>query len=79
MRIQNTMAVQKTNGHSQAHKANDRHIHHDHFATRSIHVGSEPDPSTGAVVPSLSVATTFEQDGVGEDRVCPFTPHPVQL
>ncbi len=43
--------------------------HHDHFATRSIHVGSEPDPFTGAVVPSLSVATTFKQDGVGKDRV----------
>ncbi|KAL7420696.1 cystathionine gamma-lyase cys3 [Cryptotrichosporon argae] len=40
----------------------------DHFATRAIHVGSEPDPSTGAVVPSLSVATTFKQDGVGKHR-----------
>ncbi|WVF68857.1 hypothetical protein IAT40_003630 [Kwoniella sp. CBS 6097] len=41
---------------------------HDHFSTRSIHVGSEPDPSTGAVVPSLSVATTFKQDGIGKMR-----------
>ncbi|WRT68028.1 uncharacterized protein IL334_005003 [Kwoniella shivajii] len=40
----------------------------DHFSTRSIHVGSEPDPSTGAVVPSLSVATTFKQDGVNKLR-----------
>ncbi|WWC71009.1 uncharacterized protein I206_104962 [Kwoniella pini CBS 10737] len=39
---------------------------HDHFSTRSIHVGSEPDPSTGAVVPSLSVATTFRQEGVSK-------------
>nr|XP_018262098.1 cystathionine gamma-lyase [Kwoniella dejecticola CBS 10117]OBR84256.1 cystathionine gamma-lyase [Kwoniella dejecticola CBS 10117] len=39
---------------------------HDHFSTRSIHVGSEPDPSTGAVVPSLSVATTFRQEGVNK-------------
>ncbi|KAK8858814.1 hypothetical protein IAR55_003044 [Kwoniella newhampshirensis] len=41
---------------------------HDHFSTRAIHVGSDPDPSTGAVVPSLSVATTFKQDGVGKPR-----------
>ncbi|WVQ65331.1 uncharacterized protein L199_003507 [Kwoniella botswanensis] len=39
---------------------------HDHFSTRAIHIGSEPDPSTGAVVPSLSVATTFKQDGVNK-------------
>jgi hypothetical protein len=43
--------------------------HHDHFATRSIHVGSEPDHVTGAVVPSLSVATTFVQDGIGKHKV----------
>jgi cystathionine gamma-lyase len=42
--------------------------HYDHFTTRSIHVGSEPDPVTGAVVPSLSVATTFVQDGIGKHR-----------
>ena len=35
------------------------------FSTRAIHVGSEPDPATGAVVPSISVATTYLQDGVG--------------
>ncbi|ROP44003.1 cystathionine gamma-lyase [Pseudokineococcus lusitanus] len=35
------------------------------FATRAIHVGSDPDPRTGAVVPAISVATTFAQDGVG--------------
>lgn len=39
------------------------------FATRAIHVGSEPDPSTGAVVPCLSVATTFKQDGINKTRV----------
>ncbi|KAK4688367.1 hypothetical protein P7C73_g1740, partial [Tremellales sp. Uapishka_1] len=40
----------------------------DHHSTRSIHVSSEPDPKTGAVVPSLSVSTTFKQDGVGLHR-----------
>ncbi|ORX37172.1 cystathionine gamma-lyase [Kockovaella imperatae] len=37
-----------------------------HYATRSIHVGSEPDPSTGSVVPNLSVATTYLQYGIGK-------------
>jgi cystathionine gamma-lyase len=40
----------------------------DGYSTRAIHVGSEPDPTTGAVVPSLSVATTFLQDGVDRHR-----------
>ena len=36
------------------------------FRTRSIHVGNEPDPQTGAVVPPIYLATTFIQPGVGE-------------
>ena len=35
------------------------------FATRAIHAGQEPDPSTGAVVTPISLSTTFAQDGVG--------------
>jgi cystathionine gamma-synthase len=35
------------------------------FATRAIHVGSEPDPLTGAVVPPIYQTSTFAQDGVG--------------
>jgi cystathionine gamma-synthase len=35
------------------------------FETRAIHVAQEPDPRTGAVVPPISLATTFAQDGVG--------------
>lgn len=35
------------------------------FSTRAIHAGQEPDPATGAVVPPLSLSTTFAQDGVG--------------
>lgn len=38
------------------------------FATRAIHTGQEPDPTTGAVVPPLSLSTTFAQDGVGGHR-----------
>jgi cystathionine gamma-synthase len=37
----------------------------DGFETRAIHAGNEPDPATGAVVPPISLATTFVQDGVG--------------
>ena len=35
------------------------------FATMCVHVGSEPDPLTGAVVPPISLATTFAQNGLG--------------
>ncbi len=35
------------------------------FSTRAIHVGSEPDPTTGAVIPPIHLATTYKQDGVG--------------
>ena len=37
-----------------------------HFQTRAIHVGSEPDPHTGAVVPPIHMATTFVQPRAGE-------------
>jgi cystathionine gamma-synthase len=35
------------------------------FATRAIHAGSEPDATTGAVVPPIYAVSTFKQDGVG--------------
>jgi cystathionine gamma-synthase len=35
------------------------------FETLAIHAGQDPDPVTGAVVPAVSVATTFAQSGVG--------------
>ncbi|MDX6299768.1 MAG: cystathionine gamma-synthase [Nocardioidaceae bacterium] len=35
------------------------------FATRAIHAGQEPDPSTGAVVPPIYAVSTYKQDGVG--------------
>ena len=38
------------------------------FETRAIHAGQPPDPVTGAVVPPVSFATTFAQDGVGGHR-----------
>jgi cystathionine gamma-synthase len=35
------------------------------FATRAIHAGQEPDPTTGAVVPPIYAVSTYKQDGVG--------------
>ena len=35
------------------------------FSTRAIHVGSEPDPQTGAVIPPIYATSTYAQDGVG--------------
>jgi cystathionine gamma-synthase len=35
------------------------------FATRAIHAGQEPDPTTGAVVPPIYATSTYAQDGVG--------------
>src|ERR1039458_1791761 len=35
------------------------------FETLAIHAGQTPDPSTGAVVAPISVASTFAQSGVG--------------
>lgn len=43
--------------------------HIDGFGTRAIHVGSEPDPATGAVIPPISLSTTYKQDGVGNHKV----------
>ncbi len=38
------------------------------FDTRAVHAGQEPDPATGAVVPPISLSTTFAQQGVGGHR-----------
>jgi len=35
------------------------------FNTRAIHVGQDPDPATGAVIPPMHLTTTYKQDGVG--------------
>ncbi len=38
------------------------------FETAAIHAGQEPDPVTGAVVPPISLSTTFQQAQVGQHR-----------
>ncbi|KAF8327710.1 uncharacterized protein EI90DRAFT_1676409 [Cantharellus anzutake] len=35
------------------------------FATRAIHVGSEPSGETGAVIPAISLSTTYKQYAIG--------------
>ncbi|VDB92548.1 unnamed protein product [Peniophora sp. CBMAI 1063] len=40
----------------------------DGFGTRAIHVGSEPSAETGAVIPAISLSTTYKQDGVGNHK-----------
>lgn len=43
--------------------------HQNGFGTRAIHVGSEPNPETGAVIPPISLATTYKQDAIGVHKV----------
>lgn len=48
-----------TNGHHAA-------LHQLGFATKAIHVGSEPGEDTGAVIPAISLSTTYKQKAVGD-------------
>jgi len=38
------------------------------FETRAIHVGQEPDPSTGATIPPLYLSSTYTQEAPGRHR-----------
>jgi len=38
------------------------------FATRAIHVGQEPDPSTGAVTVPILATSTYVQEGLGKNK-----------
>ena len=38
------------------------------FETRAVHVGSEPDPATGAVIPPIYQTSTFAQEAVGRHK-----------
>jgi cystathionine gamma-synthase len=40
----------------------------DELETRVVHAGQEPDAATGAVVPPITLASTFVQDAVGDHR-----------
>ncbi|PPQ68544.1 hypothetical protein CVT26_003353 [Gymnopilus dilepis] len=60
-----TNGVVYTNGHT----VNGHHAvkkpRQDGFGTRAIHVGSEANPETGAVIPPISLSTTYKQSGIG--------------
>ncbi len=38
------------------------------FSTRAIHIGQDPDPSTGATVPPITLSSTFTQASPGEHK-----------
>jgi len=40
----------------------------DGFETRAIHAGQDPDAATGAIVPPITLATTYAQEAVGKHR-----------
>ncbi len=39
-----------------------------HFETKAVHVGSDPDPGTGAVIPPIYQTSTFAQQSPGRHR-----------
>lgn len=43
------------------------------FATKAIHIGSDPDPQTGAVTPPIYMTSTFELEAPGKSRGYEYT------
>lgn len=43
------------------------------FSTKAIHVGSQPDPTTGAVMPPIFMTSTFHQEAPGETKGYDYT------
>jgi len=39
------------------------------FSTKAIHVGQEPDPTTGAVMTPIYQTATYAQTGMSEHKV----------
>lgn len=64
-----TISISPANGHANGHAISTKHHlkrSPEHgFSTRAIHIGSEADPTTGAVIPPISLSTTYKQDEVG--------------
>ena len=46
--------------------------HIDGFGTRAVHVGSDANEDTGAVIPPISLSTTYKQNSIGVHKVCDF-------
>jgi cystathionine beta-lyase/cystathionine gamma-synthase len=43
------------------------------FATKAIHVGSKPDPTTGAIMPPIYMTSTFVQEAPGQHQGYDYT------
>jgi cystathionine beta-lyase/cystathionine gamma-synthase len=43
------------------------------IATRAVHAGLEPDPTTGAILTPIHQTTTYVQEGVGKDKGFTYT------
>lgn len=43
------------------------------FSTKAIHIGSEPDPVTGAIMPPIYMSSTFVQEAPGVDSGFEYT------
>src|SRR5258708_33836085 len=43
------------------------------FATRAIHAGQAPDPSTGAIMTPIFQTSTYAQTGLGEHKGYEYT------
>jgi len=58
----------ETNGFHHSVKSHKKRV--DGFGIRAIHVGSEPNEETGAVIPSISLSTTYKQSAIGVHKGC---------
>jgi cystathionine beta-lyase/cystathionine gamma-synthase len=45
------------------------HLHKLGFGTRAVHAGQEPDAGSNAVIPAISMSTTFKQFTPGGHKV----------
>ena len=43
------------------------------FETKAIHVGQDPDPVTGAVIPPIYTTSTYAQESPGEHKAVSYT------
>jgi cystathionine beta-lyase/cystathionine gamma-synthase len=49
-------------------KRNGQHHEQEHFATRAIHAGQQPDPATGATMTPIFATSTYTQAGIGDHK-----------
>ncbi|KAF8835181.1 hypothetical protein BDN67DRAFT_1072518 [Paxillus ammoniavirescens] len=63
-----TIANDAVTADNSSHALKRRPSRVDGFGTRAIHVGSEANADTGAVIPPISLSTTYKQDGVGNHK-----------